>query len=404
VIRQTWAIFVDAYRELNARKMFWIVMLLSLICVAVLACVGLYETKDASGKITQRGITLLVWKFPIEIFDYINLQKATFYNLMFYTVGFKIWLTWAATILALISTAGIIPDFITGGSIEMSLSKPIGRLRLFLTKYVAGLLFVVLQVSVFTLASFLVIGLRSGAWQPSLFIAVPLVVAFFSYLYGFLVLIGMLTRSAIASLLITICLWLAIFCLHVAEAGPLLQAKVRQDQLILLRENDIVNTRTRLETRRTEESAQEAEPATGDTPSTQPKASRADKSAADIEKELADKEQRLASAKEDQTRLNTVHSLLFATKTVLPKTSETMELLQRSLVSATELEGFIDNAPEPPRRRQNRDDLRVSEVSVQKEVSRILRERSVGWVLGTSLLFEGCVVAIAAWLFCRRDF
>lgn len=405
MIRQTWAIFVDAYRELNAKKMFWIVMLLSLICVAVLACVGLYENTDSSGKVVQRGITLLVWKFPIEIFDYINLQKRTFYNLMFYTVGFKIWLTWAATILALISTAGIIPDFITGGSIEMSLSKPIGRLRLFLTKYAAGLLFVILQVSVFTLASFLVIGIRSGSWQPALFLAIPLVVSFFSYLYGFLVLVGMLTRSAIASLLITICLWLAIFCLHVAEAGPLLQAKVRQDQAVLLRESDIANTTARLEARRVEEaSAPSKEPEPDAKPAAPAKNAKPDKTAAELEKDLDDKEQKLAAAKDDQSRLTMVHSLLFATKTVLPKTSETMELLQRSLVSATELENFIDNAPEPQRRRQNRDDVRVSEVSVQKEVNRILRERSVGWVLGTSLLFEAVMVAIAAWLFCRRDF
>ena len=386
MIRQTVAIFIDAYRELNAKKLFWIVMLLSMLCVAVLACIGLYETKDATGRITERGITLLIWKIPIEIFDYLNLQKRTFYNLLFFSIGFKVWLTWAATILALISTAGIIPEFITGGAIEMVLSKPISRLRLFLTKYIAGLMFVVLQVSAFALASFLVIGIRSGAWQPAIFISVPLVVAFFSYLYGFLVLLGMLTRSAIAALLITVCLWLTIFCLHIAEAGPLLQVKVRQDQAVLLRENDIQLTRSKLDALRSGEAPDE-------------------KAVADLEADLADKEGRLAAAKLDQSRLSNVHTILFSVKTVLPKTSETTELLQRYLVSATELDSLIDNTPDPPRRRPpGRDDVRVSEVSVQKEVQRILRERSVAWVIGTSLLFEVGMIATAAWLFCRRDF
>lgn len=394
MIRQTWALFVDAYRELNAKKMFWIVMLLSLVCVGALACIGIYD----DGK--ERGITLLAWRFPIQVFDYFNLSKKTFYNLMFQTVGFKLWLTWAATILALVSTAGIIPDFITGGSIEMVLSKPISRIRLFLTKYLAGLLFVVLQVSVFALASFLVIGLRSGAWQPALFLSIPIVVVFFSYLYGFLVLVGMLTRSAIASLLITICLWLAIFALHVAESGPLLQAKVRQDQMVALRENDISTFTAKLDARRAEEGNAVSN---GENPA--PKPSKPVKTVAEMEAELAEKKERLATSLADQTTLNRVHALLFATKTVLPKTSETMDLLGRKLISAAELENFMDNAPEQRRRgRGAGDELRVSEISVTKEHQRILRERSVGWVLGTSLAFEAVMVAIAAWIFCRRDF
>ncbi len=38
---QTWAIIVDAYRELNSRKLFWISMGLSLLVVAVLKQVSL---------------------------------------------------------------------------------------------------------------------------------------------------------------------------------------------------------------------------------------------------------------------------------------------------------------------------------------------------------------------------
>ena len=71
--------------------------------------------------------------------------------------------------------ASIFPDFVDRGSIDLMLSKPIGRTRLFFTKFLTGLLFAGLQVTVFTLASFLVIGLRGGDWEPWIFIAVPLV-------------------------------------------------------------------------------------------------------------------------------------------------------------------------------------------------------------------------------------
>jgi ABC-type transport system involved in multi-copper enzyme maturation permease subunit len=393
ILRQTAAIFLDAYRELNAKKMFWIVMVLTLVCVGALASVGLYEQPNGKGGV-QKGISLLFWNLPpMPFLDVIDIPKSTFYYIIFFAVGVSLWLTWAATILALISTAGIIPDFITGGSVEMSLSKPIGRLRLFLTKYLAGLLFVVLQVGVFSAASWMVIGVRSGAWNGGIFLAVPVVTVLFSYLFAFQVLIGMVTRSAIASLLITVCLWLCIFALHMAET-IILESRVRSGQETALREVDVAKYREQVEAKRAEAAAAEGEAK-----------ERLDQTVGAMETVLAGKETRLDTAREGARTMNNVHAIMFAAKTVLPKTSETTELLQRWLVSATEMDGIINAMPDPPpSRRRLMDDVRVSEKSVQREIQNIVAERSVMWVMGTSLLFEACIVGIAAWLFCRRDF
>jgi hypothetical protein len=38
------------------------------------------------------------------------------------------------------------------------------------------------------------------------------------------------------------------------------------------------------------------------------------------------------------------------------------------------------------------------------EVNNQLRDRSVSWIVGTSLLFEAAVLGLAAWIFHRRDF
>ena len=43
VLTQTGAIFYDAYRELNARKMFWISLGISLLVVACFALIGINE-------------------------------------------------------------------------------------------------------------------------------------------------------------------------------------------------------------------------------------------------------------------------------------------------------------------------------------------------------------------------
>ena len=150
------------------------------------------------------------------------ISPAVFYKQMFVYGGIGFWLSWLATILALISTAGIFPDLISSGVIDLFVSKPIGRLRLFVTEYAAGLLFVTLQVTIFSLGSFLVIGLRGGVWEPGLFVAVPVVVCFFSYLFSVCTLLGILTRSTVAALLLTLLFWLFVYGTGAAEQNVLM--------------------------------------------------------------------------------------------------------------------------------------------------------------------------------------
>src|SRR5688500_3615008 len=119
MLRQTGALFLDAYREINSKKMFWVTMFLSLLVVAAFAGVG----------INARGIKVFVWEFP-GIWNTSLISPGTFYKAMFSGVGVTWWLNVIAVALALGSTASIIPDFVAGGSIDLYLSKPISRLRL----------------------------------------------------------------------------------------------------------------------------------------------------------------------------------------------------------------------------------------------------------------------------------
>ena len=105
---QTLAIFHEAYRGLRARKMFWIVLFLSLFVVLVFACVG----------VNENGLTLLVWDLHFGPTTN-EFPPAMLYKTMFVSLGIGIWLTWIAAILALISTAGIFPNFIAKGAIDL---------------------------------------------------------------------------------------------------------------------------------------------------------------------------------------------------------------------------------------------------------------------------------------------
>ncbi len=207
---QTWAILVDSYRLVLSRKLFWISLIISGVVVLAYASIGF----DDTGWFFLFGMTHFEDDYiragsPWAVGLYLGIFSQ-------FIVGF--WLTWAATILALISTAPIFVDFMADGSIDLVLAKPLSRVKLFFVKYLGGLLFVLLQVGVFSLGVFLCVGWRIGQWNWSIFSAIPLVLVFFSYLYGFNVLMNVITRSSLASILMTILFWFMIYSVQQTES------------------------------------------------------------------------------------------------------------------------------------------------------------------------------------------
>jgi ABC-type transport system involved in multi-copper enzyme maturation permease subunit len=393
------ALFLDTYRQLNSQKLFWLTLVLSLVVVAACACVG----------INKEGITFL-W-FEIGNFDgwmtSDRMSPAQFYKQIFVTLGIGFWLSWLATILALISTAGMIPTFIASGAIELTLSKPVNRVTLFLLKFAMGLLFTALQVSVFALACFLLIGIRGGEWQPKVFLAIPLVVLFYSYLFSICALIGLLTRSTIAALLLTLLAWFGLFAINAADQ-TIMQFKVmnqmqveRTPKRIESAEKDARRAYEVLwlqEQGHTREEAQEKgivapEP-------TREKLREVNKRLVDLEKDLADQQK-------GQKRWKFWNNVAFATKTALPKTSETTQLLERTLMKDfdpfrgpdDEEEQVQADAPISMGGMSDRDRR-----DMQRRLVDELTSRSPAWIIGTSLLFEAVLLGIACWIFARRDF
>ena len=85
MMTQTFALLLDAYRELNAKKMFWIVLILSALVVIAFAGTG----------INERGITMFGMQFQSELNTSV-LPKATWYKYLFSNFGIGFWLTWCA--------------------------------------------------------------------------------------------------------------------------------------------------------------------------------------------------------------------------------------------------------------------------------------------------------------------
>ncbi len=206
MIRVFKAMLIDSLRYLRSRYLFWIVLALS-----ALVAVALFATYS----FTPDGIQIL-WFSPIdnEALAEGSMGKEIFLKGLFNSYFVKIWLGWGAMILALISTASLIPDFISDGAVEINLSKPIRRPTLFLMKFVCGLLFVLLQLTIGIGLAYLIIGVRFDLWLHSSLLAIPLLTLQFLYLYAIAAIISVLTRSTIASLLGTIFLWFIIFLIQ----------------------------------------------------------------------------------------------------------------------------------------------------------------------------------------------
>lgn len=396
---QTTALLLDSLRMLRSRKLFWISLGISLLVMLAYASIGFGEN----------GLSLFfgAWELEDPFFTKGSPWAKALYLGIFSNLVVTIWLSWAATILALVSTSSVFPDFMSAGSIEMVLSKPISRVRVFLIKFIGSLLFVLVQVLVFCTGVFICVGVRIDEWIWPIFAAVPLVTVFFSYLYAFNVLMGLITRSGLAALLFTALFWFMLFAVQSGEAAL---SSIATEQSVRLE---------RIEARMAEQEERYARLERSERPSEQRMRER-------IGTEL---EANRGRANEARERLDAIEGWLRPLElamAVLPKNQQTIALLDRWLApdsryTMTEImlgeyreEG--DSAPPPspeqelsePTEEQSREDRRRDRREAEREGMRRLsedeRSTSAWFIIGTSLAFEAAILGLAALIFARRDF
>lgn len=374
------AMLKDAYRQLNSKRLFWVILALSGVVVLGYGSIGF---NDAGMSVFFGLIKVDNPMFARDSFGAVLLYRGIFAQ---FILG--LWLAWIATILALVSTAGVFPDFLADGAIDIVLSKPISRVKLFIFKYLSSLLFVILQVSVFCVGIFLCLGIRLGDWEPRIFLAIPLLTVFFSYLYSITTLVGVWTRSAMAALLITMLVWFGIFSLNAAE-NILNMVKT---QVTIQAEQSEKNI-ARLETGIADlEAAEETEDS--DTAITRLQVQ--------IESLQEERDEKHAAV----GKIERWHKPIRIVQSILPKTGETIGLLDRWLRRDTDinltdlLSGNVEMDESGQLKRTQANEEREAERRIQAEYE----SRSEFYVVGTSLAFEGVLLGLAGLIFARRDF
>lgn len=196
---QAWTVLLDSIRMLRASKIFAIALAISLLLALVFVSIRIGQSSFSI------FFGLLEFEFDLSLLG--DEGGKMVYIYIFQNTFIDWWLAWFAILLALISTCQIFPRFMESGSIEIPLSKPISRQRLFFLKYLTGHLFVFLQTGVFCGIVFIGLRYRLGFWNFSIFWAIPVISFAFGILYSVCVFMGVKTRSTLFSLLLTLVFW-----------------------------------------------------------------------------------------------------------------------------------------------------------------------------------------------------
>ena len=121
--------------------------------------------------------------------------------------------------ICLAATAFFIPQMVEKGAADTVFSKPVSRITLLLARYLTGILFVGILSCLLVFGTHIALLIGSGV-SDSAFLWNALALTYkFSLLYSVTLLVGVVTRSTVASILLTIIFMTFNGCVHKAWEG-----------------------------------------------------------------------------------------------------------------------------------------------------------------------------------------
>jgi ABC-2 type transport system permease protein len=130
--------------------------------------------------------------------------------------GFSGFLYLVGTFLALFATAHLVPRLQDKGTIDLYLSRPIGRVPLLLSRYAAGLLLAAANLVYLIGAMWLIVVGKTRVLHPRFLLSGAVILFAFAALLAFAFLVGVVTSSTGVSLMATYALFFvgAILTMH----------------------------------------------------------------------------------------------------------------------------------------------------------------------------------------------
>lgn len=116
-------------------------------------------------------------------------------------------------LVAIVVTSSIVPQMFDPGQLHLLLSKPVSRSLLFLSRFLGGCAFILLNATCLIAGLWLILGLRFDAWNHRLLLGIPIYLFMFAIYFTVSSLAGLLWRNAIVSIGATVLFWLFCFLL-----------------------------------------------------------------------------------------------------------------------------------------------------------------------------------------------
>lgn len=120
-----------------------------------------------------------------------------------FETGFSGFLYLLCTFLAVFATAHLVPRMQEKGTIDLYLSRPVGRVKLLLSRYLAGLLLAASNVIYLMFSVWAIVSWKTGVMHGRFLLAGSIIMLAIATLLAFAFLIGVVTSSTAVSIMTT---------------------------------------------------------------------------------------------------------------------------------------------------------------------------------------------------------
>jgi len=189
------ALVADTFQEAMARWLFW--GLFGLSTLLILFFLFILKIDVVEGAVSLLGLQKTSHSFA-------DLRRIVHLAYSQVALFLYVW----GTFLAVFASAGLLPSVLEPGRIGLLLSKPITRPVLLMGRFLGNLLIIAANIGYLILSIWVIIGLKTGFWDPAFLLTIPITVFVFAVLLCVVVFIGVAFESAPVAVMVAAALML----------------------------------------------------------------------------------------------------------------------------------------------------------------------------------------------------
>jgi ABC-type transport system involved in multi-copper enzyme maturation permease subunit len=213
----------DTFRQTLTSRVFW--LLLALSATVIIFCLGVSVDGGAvregnefyhpvTNKLLGPGEAAGHVSLFFGVFRYAFTREAE-PEVAFLLSVFASWIAgFFGMLMALVWTAGFVPESLQPSAAAVLLAKPVPRWLFLLGKYLGVVCFIALHVTIFFVGTWFALGLRTGYLPAGYLLAILPMIFHFATIFSFSVMLAVLFRSSTACIVGSVLFWLGCYAIN----------------------------------------------------------------------------------------------------------------------------------------------------------------------------------------------